>query len=74
MERLFIFELLESLSPTFLGELVESWATAVETIVLVVVGLGITTVAVEQIEPVGKIVFGGAKEETDVRKPELGVL
>ena len=45
-----------------------------ETIVLVVVGLGLTTVAVEQIEPVGKIVFGGAKEETDVRKPELGVL
>ena len=40
----------------------------------VVVGLGLTTVAVEQIEPVGKIVFGGAKEETDVRKPELGVL
>ena len=46
-----------------------------ETIVLVVVvvGLGLTTVAVEQIELVGKIVFCGTKEETDVRKPELGV-
>lgn len=51
VEKLFIFELLESLLPDVLGELVESCSTAVEAIVLTVdVDLGLTSVAVKQIE------------------------
>ena len=52
VEKLFIFELLESLSPDVLGELVESCSTAVKTIdVLTVdVDFGLSSVAVKQIE------------------------
>ena len=75
VERLYIFELLEPLSPYLLGGLVESCATAVETIVFVVaVGLRLTTVAAEEIKLVGKVVRSGTKEGTDVRRPELEVL
>lgn len=58
IERVFVFELLESLSIDFLDELVTA---SVETIVFVAVGLtadeGLTTVVVDLIELVGKTVL-----------------
>lgn len=57
-ERVFVFELLESLPLDFSDELV---TTSVETIVIVAVGLtadeGLTTVVVDLIELVGKTVI-----------------
>ena len=74
-ERVFVFELLESLPLDFSDELV---TTSVETIVIVAVGLtadeGLTTVVVDLIELVGKTVIWSTKDETDVRWLELGVL
>lgn len=58
IERVFVFELLESLPLDFSDELV---TTSVETIVIVAVGLtadeGLTTVVVDLIELVGKTVI-----------------
>jgi len=77
VENLFVFELPESLTLKVLDEPVTFCVTTVETIVLVVVvvavGLiadeGPTTVVVELIELVEKVVFCGIKEETDLGVP-----
>jgi len=77
VENLLVFELPESLTLKVLDEPVTFCATTVETIVLLVVvvavGLiadeGPTTVVVELIDLVEKVVFCGIKEETELGVP-----
>ena len=75
VESLFVFELPESLTLKALDDPVTFCVTTVETIVLVVVvvGLiadeGLTAVVVELIELVVKIVFCSSKEETELGVP-----
>ena len=68
VESLFVFELPEALALKVLDDPVTFCVTTVEATVLAVVVVAVGLTAEELIELVGKIVFCGTKEET-----ELGV-
>lgn len=66
VESLFVFELPEALALKVLDDPVTFCVTTVEATVLAVVVVAVGLTAEELIELVGKIVFCGTKEETEL--------